>query len=340
MHNTNSCRTAGAFFIVGLLFAGCFEHNPHAPAEPHLIDSTWSELYDTDTVRVTIDTSEQSLIDTVINRDTIYDTVYYRDVTTAIDSIYKKWKLVDSLYYDRDYFVRDTFFLGYDTINGITRRSSVIETAVRIMPLGNSITMGNTAYNSYRRALWHKLDSAGYTVDFVGSMHENHYGPPPDPDFDTDHEGHWGWDTGHILEGSPFAGAGEGSLSLWLQEYTPDIVLIHIGTNNLNDPLSETYGDMASIITTLQNDNPSVTILLATIIQIDGGTSWIDSLNELVPGLAGQMSTEKSEIIIVDQATGFDSRTGYDTWDGVHPNEQGELKMAQAWYDALVTVLD
>ncbi len=39
--------------------------------------------------------------------------------------------------------------------------------AVRIMPLGDSITQGIRQQNSYRRPLWHALRKAGLSVDFV-----------------------------------------------------------------------------------------------------------------------------------------------------------------------------
>ncbi len=38
----------------------------------------------------------------------------------------------------------------------------------KILPLGDSITQADFNYNSYRRPLWHLLNEAGYSVDFVG----------------------------------------------------------------------------------------------------------------------------------------------------------------------------
>ena len=68
------------------------------------------------------------------------------------------------------------------------------------MPLGDSITQGNTKHNSYRRPLWIELRKAGYNVDFVGSTRENFKGLSPLSDFDPDHEGHWGWRVDEALE--------------------------------------------------------------------------------------------------------------------------------------------
>ena len=49
------------------------------------------------------------------------------------------------------------------------------------------------------------------------------------------------------------------------------------------------------------------------------------------------MTTSKSRIVLVDQYAGFSATA--DTKDGLHPNAQGEQKMAARWYDALRTVL-
>lgn len=42
--------------------------------------------------------------------------------------------------------------------------------------------------------------------------------------------------------------------------------------------------------------------------------------------------------LIVDQNSDFNAQA--ETYDGVHPNEQGEKKMAARWFDALGPLLD
>ena len=203
---------------------------------------------------------------------------------------------------------------------------------IRIMPLGNSITQGSYGSNSYRRNLYHKLVQAGYDVDFVGSMTRVYLGEPPDPDYDLSHEGHWGWKTNDILE----------YLSQWLESYTPDLVLIHIGTNDLyyEMEIESTISDIKSIITTLWRDNSNVVIFLAKLIPWDDEVmnSRICALNENMDGIAEAISTTQSPVIIVDQYSGFDavSDTGN---DGIHPNNQGEEKMAENWFIALDSYL-
>ena len=223
--------------------------------------------------------------------------------------------------------------------------------AVRILPLGNSITQGEgrarpiypaTPRDSYRRPLWQKLAAESCAVDFVGSSTTNFQGPAPNPDFDLDHEGHWGWRVDEILDGNPDAEAGSGSgrLSEWLDGYTPDIALVHLGSNDVFQGQSNasTIDELNDVINQLRVDNPSVTILLAQLIPADSPfNDEITALNRDIATLANDKSIESSPVIIVDQNTGFNAIT--DTYDNVHPNAVGEEKMAQAWFAALLPLL-
>ncbi len=75
--------------------------------------------------------------------------------------------------------------------------------AIKIMPLGDSITQANAAQESFRRPLWHLIHADGFQVDFVGSTRTQYGGPNPQPDFDLDHEGHGGWTADRILARLP-----------------------------------------------------------------------------------------------------------------------------------------
>ena len=94
------------------------------------------------------------------------------------------------------------------------------EGPVRIMTIGDSITYGtgSTDYSGYRRNLGFSLSSAGYAIDFVGSLQS---GPS---DFDNDHEGHGGWEADEIRD----------NVYYWLENNPADIVLLHIGTNDIS----------------------------------------------------------------------------------------------------------
>ena len=198
-----------------------------------------------------------------------------------------------------------------------------------ILPLGDSITQSNASHVSYRYWLWEDLTAAGYEFDLVGSLDEHHQGIPSYPNgaFDRDHEGHWGWRVDEILAQLPG----------WLGSYTADVVLLHLGTNDAfqSNSTSSTLDELTDVVSTLRAANPNIVILLAKVIPTTNSErqSRLDDLNANMDSLASTLSTAQSPVIVVDQASGFDAST--DTFDGVHPNETGEKKMASKWLTAL-----
>lgn len=204
---------------------------------------------------------------------------------------------------------------------------------LQIVTLGDSITQATSGRNSYRRDLWNKLTDAGYSVDFVGSENRTKDGRNfPDGSFDPDHEGHWGWRTDEILNGR----SGQGKLSDWLQEYTPDIALVHLGSNDAlqYNSVTSTIDELRQTIAVLRQDNPNVVIFIAQLIPSTGSRNQqITALNAQIPALVDGENSLNSPVILVDQNSGFNAST--DTYDGIHPNESGEAKMAQRWFEAL-----
>lgn len=200
---------------------------------------------------------------------------------------------------------------------------------VRIMPLGDSITQGSRRYDSYRRPLWLRLQEAGYTVDFVGSSPRNHGGSPPHDDFDRDHEGHWGWRVDQVLA----------ELEPWTRSAQPDIVLVHLGSNDLFRPEepAEVVRELRAVVDTLRRVRPDVVVLLAEIIPAAGGEAAMRAYNEGVRALAAE-SFGEAQVRAVDLFSGFDPERH--TYDGVHPNSVGEAWMAERWFEALRPFLD
>ena len=205
------------------------------------------------------------------------------------------------------------------------------EKPTRILPLGDSITQGNRNYNSYRRPLWIQLRKAGYNnVDFVGSTRENFQRPSPLSDFDQDHEGHWGWRVDQVLE----------RIDGWARVSKPDIVLLHLGTNAIHQGQSQesTSEELRELILRLRRINPRVKTLIAQLIPC-GDEAKIRQFNKLIVDLARNTNTQESPVIAVDQFSDFKAAAGFDTYDGCHPNESGEKKMADRWFAALKKVL-
>jgi lysophospholipase L1-like esterase len=209
--------------------------------------------------------------------------------------------------------------------------SQIDGTGIRIMPLGDSITQANGNHNSYRRPLWFKLREAGYTVNFVGSTRSHLFGNAPNPDFDQDHEGHWGWRVDEILR----------EIETWTRAAKPDIVLIHLGTNDVlgGESLDSTIEESRQLITKMRQQNPRLKILLAQLIPASGAEPLIQRFNQRIVPLARSLNTSNSPIWVVDQFSGFDPTVGKDTYDGLHPTAVGEQKIADRWFEALRKVL-
>ncbi|MDJ0573285.1 MAG: GDSL-type esterase/lipase family protein [Pleurocapsa sp. MO_192.B19] len=200
--------------------------------------------------------------------------------------------------------------------------SSEILTEIRIMPLGDSITQGDNERNTYRRPLWQKLQEADFnTVDFVGSQTENSNGPNPNPDFDLDHEGHSGFRTDEILL----------QLDDWVDSAQPDVALIHLGTNDIlqGQSADSTIDELSQVIDTFRANNPNITIFLAQIIPTINNNDELQVLNEQISVLAAEKDQENSPVIVVDQFSGFNLSD--DTYDSIHPNSNGENKIADRW---------
>jgi lysophospholipase L1-like esterase len=142
-----------------------------------------------------------------------------------------------------------------------------------------------------------------------------------------DHEGHWGWRADEVLV----------KIDGWAEQAAPDIVLLHLGTNDIlqMQDNKDTVVELRQIILVLRKHNPRVEILLAQLIPLAGTTAnvQVQKLNGLLPDMAQSITTDDSPVHIVNQYEGFDAFK--DTNDGIHPNESGIVKMAQRWHEAL-----
>ncbi len=205
-----------------------------------------------------------------------------------------------------------------------------IET-VRIMPVGDSITAGRyiggsgDTYTSYRRPLWFDLQNGGYNVDFVGDRQRG-YG---NKDFDMDMSGDGGWPAQWVV----------GNITNWMVDYDPDIILLHIGTNDLlrGEGEANAIADIQEIISRVRNVKPDTIIFIAQVFPLDHNGYTEDLLNAQIATLSN-LSTPESPIIIVDQNTGINLAT--QSYDNIHPNLAGEEEMAVRWFAALTPILD
>ena len=219
----------------------------------------------------------------------------------------------------------------------------------RIMPLGDSITDGVETYKAatgdlpavpervgYRQALLGRLTDAGYAVDFVGSRKSGAGAGL----VDQDHEGYPGYTQNNLVAG----------IDSWLALNPPDVVLLHIGTNDVSAGSTDaapTSSLLGRIDTWSANPaNPPVRLLLATIIAQKSGTPDVAAFNANLTGIYNSTWADaagaRPRFIVrrVDMNSKLDPATDLsdlaDDTTGLHPNPIGYGKMADAWFDALV----
>jgi len=218
---------------------------------------------------------------------------------------------------------------------------------VHILPLGDSITQGGIAHReeyTYRLPLQRLLVEKGVNFDFIGSMKAGFQAEATWPDvapgvrFDPDHEGHYGWKTAAVRD----------QLRKWLQLYEPpDIVLIHLGTNDQDAAKGATstveenalftraiVQPLEEMIAMLRDRNSEVVILVGHLNFKFGASQKI---RPLVEAMATRLSTQESPVITVHHYRNFVAEPGFggDTFDWAHPNPQGQKKMADAWFQAM-----
>ena len=202
-------------------------------------------------------------------------------------------------------------------------------TPIRVMPLGDSITVGENGPKDvpppgyvigYRQRLYERLTNAGYVIDFVGSQAE---GDLAIPAFDTDHEGHSGCSDTQVAD----------NLDNWLTTNPPDVILLHIGTNGLEVGTA----DEENILNIIDNHDINTIVVLAKIINRQTYSSTTSQYNANLEQMALDRISLGDNIVIVDMENALNYPD--DLYSELHPNSTGYEKMAETWFNALTSFL-
>ncbi len=235
---------------------------------------------------------------------------------------------------------------------------SPVMAQIKLMPLGDAITLGellvddqstdNLKYKAdglrgyradgaagtlavgnggYRAPLFQGLVDAGWDLEMVGRNTEG----------GGNHEGYSGYMSADILQ----------ELSAMLQANHPDVVLLHIGTNDLPTPIDpdSSLHNIQTIVEQIHQFDPQIQIILARIIPCLQNTPLgierypaIIELNNLI----GQVAAQWSNVHLVDMWSAFTAVSGWETAlmsDSWHPNDQGYQLMAEKWQEILLQTI-
>lgn len=210
--------------------------------------------------------------------------------------------------------------------------------SIKILPLGDSITGASKYKTSYRYPLWKQLIDAGKQIEFIGQAKDGNNGRVwkayKNLPFPEANEAHSGWRADQVLKGLNKDIKG---LKTWLTGYTPDIALIHLGTNDMyqSQTPESTRDELEQIIMLLRSKNPNIKVLLAQIIPLPNNNT-VPRLNQLIGQLASTLNTPSSPVMSVDMYSGYSLNTDMQL-DKIHPNVSGEEKLAQRWFSALMS---
>ncbi|KAL9625146.1 MAG: hypothetical protein Q9160_000547 [Pyrenula sp. 1 TL-2023] len=128
----------------------------------------------------------------------------------------------------------------------------------------------------------------------------------------------------------------------------PNLILLHIGTNNANLPsMSTTSADLGSLLDNLHSHVPATTpILIAKIIpsSTTATNNNINTINSQIDDLVKSRlkASPDMRLAVVDmQSSALDGDSAHDVTindlkDGLHPNDGGYDKMAWKWYRGIV----
>ena len=233
-----------------------------------------------------------------------------------------------------------TIFLVSSLFFVVTSYADTSKVNVKILPLGDSITCASKYKVSYRYPLWQKLVDAGKQIEFIGSQKRlkgntgrTQWDTYKSLSFPPANEGHSGWRTDQILNG---LNSNIKGIDQWLEGYVPDIALVHLGTNDVyqHQTPESTRDELEQVIVRLRINNPKIKVILARIIPMKMDKN-VPRLNQLIVQLVKRLNTKHSPVISVDMYSGFSINTDMQK-DQIHPNANGEEKMAQRWFNALM----
>lgn len=221
-----------------------------------------------------------------------------------------------------------------------------------IMVVGDSISQGLEGDYTWRYRLAEHLKAAGRDVIFVGpyrgttrlpsTLPANFPDESAPPYFNGVYRNGLTFDSDHFAQWGRQAHQTKNDIQARVSQYQPKYLLVELGFNDLGWGVSNPDGliaDMRSLIAKARAGRPDVRILVATVpqrtpldAQPDLG-SKISAYNAKLGPALQALNTATSPVRLVDIAAGYDAYT--DAYDGLHPNPQGEHKIAKGFANVL-----
>jgi lysophospholipase L1-like esterase len=213
-------------------------------------------------------------------------------------------------------------------------------TACKVLPLGDSITEGCcvSPMGGYRIELFRQAVKDNKNITFVGALVN---GPTTveNKTFPRNHEGHGGYT---IDSGTGHNGISGQITQNALSSYSPHIVLLMIGTNDINGNIDQAGAPtrLANLMDDILTRAPAALLVVASIIpsKTDGTNTNFQKYNAAIPGLVDTRAKAGKHIVFVDNYKVFSANASYKTawmYDNLHPNDAGYVALGQSFYGVI-----
>ncbi|MET8246084.1 GDSL-type esterase/lipase family protein [Streptomyces sp. NPDC005202] len=210
----------------------------------------------------------------------------------------------------------------------------------RFMPVGDSMTIGSAGEHTWRYRLWqHLCATYGGPFTLVGpreTLYDKAAEAPTsyayaDPDFPRAHLAGWGEGWLHM---APLIGVA-------VRDCRADALLVSLGLIDLGfyTNADQTAANVRAFVTAARAANARIRMVMLPVIPNIRAASdapfaaQVARFNTLLAKTVADLDEPHSPLLLASPPPSYDLHT--DTYDGTHPNANGEHKLAAAFAEAM-----
>jgi lysophospholipase L1-like esterase len=215
---------------------------------------------------------------------------------------------------------------------------------MRLMPVGDSMTIGSAGDHTWRYRMWQHLRRTYDGPFTLVGPRDTLYDPAADAAVSHDYADA---DAFPRKARRHLAGWGEGWLHMApaiadaVRAERPDVLLVSLGLIDLGfyTTPEQTEANVREFVHQARTANPRVAAVLLPVIpnsraELDPGfAAQCEEFNTRLGKVAADLDTAGSPLLLASAPPGYDIQL--DTYDGTHPNASGEHRLAAAFADAM-----
>jgi acyl-CoA thioesterase-1 len=201
--------------------------------------------------------------------------------------------------------------------------------ALKILPLGDSITFGINYPGGYRIKLEKLLAAENIAPQFLGSQVNG-----PEELKSKNNEGHPGWTIDDIAQ----------QTQSWLKEYRPDLILLMIGSNDLwvDEPsqkpnVGKALTQLEGLIHLISQESPASRVIVASVPpEPFFWNNYVIEYNSGVKDIVQKLKNQRIEFADIYSSLTLDDLDPNDGFTGDHPSKTGYEKIANTWFKVIM----